>query len=96
MTYTVRITGPSIDHVALVTSIEDVDAARAVLDKIERELFPPTYFKPDSSGKCINCGEGAHRHEFGGMCFAAQRSVKPGHVQDAESYVIGAHKVEKL
>jgi hypothetical protein len=38
MTYTVRITGPGIDHVALIASAEDIEAARAVLDKIERDL----------------------------------------------------------
>ncbi len=38
VTYTVRITGPGIDHVALITSAEDIEAARAVLDKIERDL----------------------------------------------------------
>lgn len=38
MTYTARITGPGIDHVALITSAEDIAAARAILDKIERDL----------------------------------------------------------
>lgn len=38
MTYTAHITGPGIDHVALITSAEDIAAARAVLDKIERDL----------------------------------------------------------
>lgn len=47
MTYTARITGPGIDHVALITSAEDIAAARAVLDKIERDLLLKT------TGKCI-------------------------------------------
>lgn len=38
MTYTVRITGPGIDHVALITSAEDIAAAHAVFDKIERGM----------------------------------------------------------
>lgn len=38
MTHTVRITGPGIDHSALITSAEDIAAARAVLDKIERGM----------------------------------------------------------
>jgi hypothetical protein len=38
VTYTVQITGPGIDHDASVTSAEDVAAARAILDKIERDL----------------------------------------------------------
>jgi hypothetical protein len=38
MTYQIRITGPGIDHAALITSAEDLEAARAVLDKIDRDL----------------------------------------------------------
>ena len=41
MTYTVRITGPGIDHVALMFCAEDIEAARKVLDKIERETLGP-------------------------------------------------------
>jgi len=59
MTYTVRITGPGIDHTALITGAEDVEAARAVLDKIEREFDGKTITRdidPVTIARCPRCG----------------------------------------
>ena len=69
MTYTVRITGPGIDHTALMTCAEDIEAARKVLDRIERDNFAPTYFQPHAiSGECTWCGKRSREHMFGGQC----------------------------
>jgi hypothetical protein len=36
--YTVRITGPDIDHAVLVSSVEDLEALELILEKIHRAL----------------------------------------------------------